>query len=81
MTWLRKIDEALGWLFRVLAVVVLVACALGLLASVALIVAGLFNISPFLALGAVGVVSLLFYLARNTEGGSPTEPGQPGDWY
>jgi hypothetical protein len=81
MTWLRKIDEALGRLFRVLAVVVLIAGALGLLASVALIVAGLFRISPFIALGAVGVLSLLLYVARNTEGGSPTEPGQPGDWY
>jgi hypothetical protein len=81
MTWLRKIDEALGRLFRVLAVVVLIAGALALLASVALIVAGLFRISPFIALGAVGVVSVLLYVARNTEGGPPTEPGQPGDWY
>lgn len=81
MTWLRKIDEALGRLVRALAVVVVAAGALGLLASVALIVAGLFKISPFLSLGAVGVVSLLFYLARNTEGRPPTEPGRPGDWY
>ncbi|KAB2357771.1 MULTISPECIES: hypothetical protein [Actinomadura] len=74
MTWLRKIDEALGWLLRHLAVVVVAACTLGLLASVALIVAGFFRISPFLALGAVGVVAVLLYLARNTEGGGPYEP-------
>ncbi|MWA07247.1 hypothetical protein F8568_044340 [Actinomadura sp. LD22] len=81
MTWLRKLDEGLGWLLHRLAVVVVAACALGLLASVVLIVAGLLRISPFHALGGVGVVSLLFYTARNTEGGGPDEPGQPGDWY
>ncbi|QKG24753.1 hypothetical protein [Actinomadura verrucosospora] len=75
MTWLRRIDEALGWLLRRLVVIVVVAGALGLLVSVALIVAGLFRISPLIALGAVGVVALLFYVARNTEGGGPYEPG------
>ncbi|MGI5200327.1 hypothetical protein ACQEU6_01755 [Spirillospora sp. CA-108201] len=77
MTRLQRADEALGVLLRWLAVTVVVACALGLLASVALIMAGLLRTSPAVTLGAAALIASLYALARLPGRGRSLPP----EWY
>ncbi|MDL4814852.1 hypothetical protein [Actinomadura opuntiae] len=75
--WLSRIDEALGWLLYRLAFIVVVVLALGLLASVAIIAAGLLRVAPAYTLGAAVLLVLLYGLARRSGGRNNIPP----EWY